>query len=252
MWNKRWAAQSRKWAILTAAAMLLTACASAGDPSATRVNDPYEGLNRGFHKVNKSLDEYALRPASIGAAAVTPDLVRFLLRNGLAHLGLVGDFANRAFQGDGMAALEVFGRFTVNTVLGAGGLLDPATEFGLPREETDFGETLATWGVGAGPYFEIPLIGPRNTRHAVGGIVDMAFNPLLYVGQFTSAVDGLSPALNVGSILDTRERNLSLVDSILYESPDSYVTLRSIYLQRRRAQIQGDEVGEDDLPDIPE
>ena len=84
-------------------------------------------------------------------------------------------------------SLHTLGRFTINTVMGAGGFLNPADEFGLRRKPNDFGMTLARYGVGEGPYLVLPLLGPTTARDVSGFVVDRAFSPMTYVGVFTSA-----------------------------------------------------------------
>jgi phospholipid-binding lipoprotein MlaA len=137
----------------------------------------------------------------------------------------------------------------MNTTLGGLGFLDPATEFGLPKEETDFGITLGRWGVSEGPYLVLPLLGPSLARELPSFVVDRAFSPLTYVGPFT-ALDGLSPSFTAVGFLDTRSDNADLVDQLLYETEDPYVTLRAAYIQRRRAMLAGEEGAVDNLPDI--
>lgn len=230
----------------------VAACSSPGPGGDISQRDPFENTNRTFHEVNLFLDKNIVRPVAQGYDAATPKTIQVLLGNAYDHIDTAGDFANYVLQGDVDNALVALGRFTVNTVLGAAGLLDPATEFGLPKGDTDFGVTLGKYGVGEGAYLVLPLLGPSTTRDAVGGIVDRtALNPTFYVGVFVDGdiVDFALPAASALEIVEARARNADLVDDILYESADSYVSLRSIYLQRRDALIRGDE-GSDDLPDI--
>lgn len=223
----------------------LAACASP-DPS-DEFADPYEGFNRRMHSVNLVLDRNIIRPAAQGYDTVTPELFQHLIGNGLDFLDQPQYLANYLLQGDIEASLRVLGRITLNTVLGVG-LLDPATEFGLPSEPTDFGITLGKWGVGEGAYLVLPAFGPTTFRDLGGDIVDRGFTPSTYVGLFTD-VDLFGPTVAVVGVIDQRDRNADLIDEVLYNSPDSYVTLRSVYLQRRRALIQG-ETSPDSLPDI--
>lgn len=228
----------------------LAACASAGPEAGFAAQDPYEDTNRVFHDINVGIDRAVLRPVAQGYDFVTPATFQHMIGNGLSHLDLPVDMANHFLQGEAMAGLRTLGRLTLNTVLGMGGLLDPATEFGLPREQTDFGITLGRWGAGQGAYLVIPLIGPSTPRDLAGFVVDLAFSPQTYFGITGSdTVNVLSIPLNVVERVDTRNRNADLIDELLYESADSYVTLRSVYLQRRAAQIAGEDATEA-LPDI--
>lgn len=237
-----------KWAALVCAAAMLAGCASGGPRDGLAATDPYEPFNRKMLNVNKSLDRYVLRPVAQGYDFVTPRTVRFIIGNGLDYLETPIHLANYLLQGDIDNSLEALGRFTLNTVLGIG-ILDPATEFGLPRQETDFGLTLASWGVGEGPYFVLPLLGPATARDLPSFVVDRAFYPPSYVGPFTT-FDGFNPGINAVDITHTRNENFDLVDELLYNTEDAYVTLRAAYIQRRRAQVAGEAGAIENLPDI--
>lgn len=237
-------------ALLVFASLGLAGCAATDPDGGFAGMDPYENTNRAIHKFNVKADRNVLRPVAQGYDAVTPAVFKHMLGNGLSYLELPVDFANYLLQGEIDPALRTLGRFTLNTVLGIA-VLDPATEFGLPREETDFGVTLGKWGVESGPYLVLPLLGPSSTRDLGGSVVDLAFSPTSYTGFANSnALDIFSIPLNAVGIVDARNRNADLIDEILYESPDSYISLRSIYLQRRQSLVAGDEADPDALPDI--
>lgn len=239
-------------ALAGAALLALAACATPEGPrTGFAETDDFEPTSRNVHDVNLALDEYVLRPVAQGYDVVTPTLVQHLVGNGFSHLALPRDFLNQLMQGDVDAGLTTLGRFVVNTLLGAGGLLDPATEFGLPRQATDFGVTLGKLGVDEGSYVVLPLMGPSTVRDSFALIVDAAMSPLTYLGMATG-IDGLGVAVGVGDRVDQRNRNAALIDDALYESADSYVTIRAGYLQRRRAQIAegSPDAAVDSLPDI--
>lgn len=230
-------------------AALVSACAAPRDGEL--VADPYQGFNREVHAVNKGLDEVVLRPASQAYDLVTPTLFRFLFANAIDHLDLPNVFVNQLLQGDGEEALATFGRFAVNTIYGAGGALDPATELGLPKENTDFGLTLASWGVEEGAYLELPLFGPSSERDAVGLLVDFALSPTTYVsGGADTAVQAALSAVRPIDILEARTKRGALIDDLLYRSEDSYVSLRTNYIQNRRRRASGNETDVEDLPDL--
>jgi phospholipid-binding lipoprotein MlaA len=238
-----------KWTVLVCAAAALGGCATEGPRDGLASSDPYEPFNRRMLNVNKSLDRYALRPAAQAYDLATPTTLQFVIGNGLDYLETPVHFANYLLQGDIENSLETLGRFTLNTVLGGVGMLDPATEFGLPRQETDFGITLARWGVAEGPYFVLPLLGPATARDLPSFVVDRAFYPPSYVGPFTD-VGFFNPVLNGIDLVDTRAKNADLIDELFYETEDTYVTLRAAYIQRRRAMAAGEEGEIDNLPDI--
>lgn len=235
-----------------AAALAASGCATPTPPEGALVPDPYEPLNRDIHEFNVGLDLVLLRPASQAYDAATPALVKHLLRNVVNHVRLVPIFVNYTLQGDADGMGETFGRFVANTFLGGAGLLDPATDIGLPLRPTDFGITLAEWGVGEGPFLMLPFFGPSTGRDAVGTAVDtVAFSPWTYVGVGSGSGE---IAFTVGRVavpaVDQRAANGEIIDEVLYGSGDSYVTLRSFYIQNRRQAVVGDEVNVDALPDI--
>lgn len=239
--------QSRSLRAVVALAFLAGVAGCASPQAGDEFADPYEDLNRTFHAANVRLDRNVLRPLAQGYDTVTPELVQHLIGNGLDFLEQPQNLANYLLQGDVDASLRVLGRVLVNGTLGLG-LLDPATEFGLPSESTDFGITLGKWGVDEGVYLVLPFVGPTTVRDLGGTVVDRGFSPTTYVGIFTEA-DFIGYAVTGTGLLDGRNRNADLIDEVLYNSPDSYVTQRSIYLQRRRALIRGEST-EDSLPDI--
>lgn len=222
----------------------LSACASgaaqetAGDGL---IADPFEPTNRAVHGFNKAVDRFALRPAAQVYDAATPGLVKHLVGNAVDHLSVPSQAVQGALRGDFVSAATSTGRFVVNTVVGAGGLLDPATEFGLPAQQEDFGRTLAAWGVGEGPYVELPLLGPSTARDAVGRVGGAFMNP---VSLAAPAVDGawaewVSPGATAVGAVDFRAEQMSTLDTVLYDSADSYALAKSLWLQQRRALISG-------------
>ncbi|MEL6607936.1 MAG: VacJ family lipoprotein [Pseudomonadota bacterium] len=216
-----------------AAVVLLAGCAAAP------ADDPLAGVNRPVHAFNKGLDTVALRPASQVYGAVAPTPVRQGVSNFADNLSTPGDMVNNGLQGD----LDGFARNTfrllMNSTVGVLGIWDVASAMGVEPEETDFGETLHVWGVGEGAYVELPVFGPSTTRDAFGTVVDFVIDP---VG---TTLDGREAdyalGARVGSVLDTRERFSTTIDSVLYDSADSYSQSRLIYLQNRRFELGGDD-----------
>lgn len=129
-------------------------------------------------------------------------------------------------------------RFVLNTTIGVAGIFDPAGHwFGLPEEPTDFGETLHVWGVGEGNYMEVPVIGPSTERDTLGRLADLALDPVL--GAAALGEKAAVFALRLGARSVDRGRYASTVESILYDSADSYAQSRLLYLQSRRHALGG-------------
>lgn len=236
----------RRAAVLMVTVGSLAACATT-EPRSLQpdgINDPYEAQNRRVHEFNLGLDRAIVRPAAVGYSSVLPDEIEDSIGNFASNLGEPSVTVNSLLQGDLRGAGISTVRFVTNSVLGIFGLFDVASDFDLPRHSTDFGETLYVWGVGEGAYLELPIVGPTTARNATGKVVDLFTNPLSY------AVD--SPEQYYGTIagaassLSNRGRFSETVDSILYESADSYAQARLIWLQNRRFEL-GDSVDGADI-----
>jgi len=151
-----------------------------------------------------------------------------------ANLGKPADIVNNLLQLRLIKASENTLRFGMNTIFGLGGFFDLATAAGMPENDTDFGETLHVWGVGEGAYLEVPFMGPSTTRDLAGSVIDLAIDPLNHLNRTqVLGVAGIKLASKIGD----RGRYSELVDSILYESADSYAQARLLYLQNRRHQL---------------
>ncbi len=209
------------------------------------VFDPYERTNRGIHAFNRGVDRLAFRPASKGYVAIVPAPMVTSFSHFAENLSMPGQMVNALLQGDLKMAGNAFSRFVINSTVGFAGLADPASEFNVPAVDTDFGETLHAWGVGEGAYVELPLLGPSTSRDAVGVAVDFFTNPLGYAEQNTA--ENISIYAEIVRRMGDRGNYSDTIDSILYESADSYAQSRLIYLQNRRFELgDGAEIKEID------
>ena len=226
----------RSAALAAVCLSLLGACTPA--PIESGANDPYEAQNREVHRGNRDLDRVLVRPAANGYGTIVPEPVRTGVSNFASNLNLPVMVLNNLLQ----FRLEEAGantfQFLVNSTFGMAGLLDVATEAGIAERSTGFGETLHVWGVPEGSYSELPLIGPSTSRHTVGRIVDTAMNPLNFV--LAGPERSVATASGIFARFGDRYRYSDLVDSVLYESEDSYAQARLLYLQNRRFQLGGD------------
>ncbi len=216
---------------------LMGAC-SAPDPAALEtggVYDPFEAQNRRVHAFNRALDRAVVRPTARGYSTILPDEIEDGIGNFAQNLGQPSVVVNALLQGDLPGAGQSTLTFLTNTVLGFGGLLDTAGALGLPEHDTDFGETLYVWGIGEGPHLELPVLGPASTRDTVGRVVDLFTNPLTYDAPEPERYYGT--AASVAARLSDRGRYTETIDSILYESADSYAQSRLIYSQNRRFEL---------------
>lgn len=204
--------------------------------------DPFEKGNRNVHEFNRKVDKVLFRPVSKGYVGIIPrpmlDSVNYFADN----IGMPSNMVDFLLQGNFREAGIATARFLINSTIGFGGLADPATEFGIPATDTDFGETLYVWGVEDGAYLELPFFGPSNERDAVGLFVALFTNPVSFT--LTRPVNNIRVYAELFSMMGDRGQFSDTVDSILYESADSYAQSRLIYSQNRRFELAGDS-GED-------
>jgi phospholipid-binding lipoprotein MlaA len=218
---------------------LVAACSVA--PPGTEINDPYEQVNRQVHAFNKTADELVFDSAG-EAVNLLPDIVKYGIINFSDNAGLPNAAANGLLQGNFNGAARNSLRFVLNTTIGLLGFFDPASTLGVPEVDTDFGETLAVWGIPEGAYMELPVLGPSTERDTAGIIVDFFFDPLQIFGiappinQTTTELFETDTIAEVAEIIVERGLYDDTFDSI-YESADSYAQLRLIYLQNRRYEI---------------
>ena len=224
------------------ATSLLSGCAKA--PAGAQFNDPFEQQNRAVHAANLKLDQAVVRPSS-KVYSVIPAPVQQGISNFGDNFATPGMMVNALLQGDMEHLVEHTFRFAINTTFGIGGLLDAADAIGLHGKDTDFGQTLHVWGVGEGPYVELPFYGPSTVRDTTGLIVYFALNPLGNV--VPKSVNTAGTVAKIASKIGDRGRYSDTVDSILYESADSYAQARILYLQNRRFELG--EVAADDTFD---
>ncbi len=207
----------------------------AGADEADLDNDPAEGVNRAIFKANLAADHAVMRPVAQAYTDHVPELVQTGIHNVVQNLKEPAVALNDLLQGNIKHAWEAAQRLAVNTTVGAAGIVDVASKWGLPPHKADFGQTLAVWGVGEGPFVELPLLGPSNPRDALGTAVDLALNPLTFVGGTPATVAGA--ATSGANMVDTRAQHLQDLDELERNSLDYYATLRSVYRQHREAEI---------------
>jgi phospholipid-binding lipoprotein MlaA len=223
----------RKRASISFVLLLLQACASA-PAGAPYDNDPLEPMNRAIFGFNNTLDGLILEPAARMYRFVFPQLARDGIANFLDNLKTPVVLANDLMQGEFQRAEMTLGRFMLNTVLGVGGIIDVGGMVGMPeRHSEDFGQTLAVYGVGDGPYLVLPLLGPSNPRDAVGRVVDLAFDPVFFLAP-TDVGYGRFGA----EALTFREQNIESIDELERSSIDLYAATRSLVRQLRANEIR--------------
>lgn len=208
---------------------LVAGCATG---PAAHPQDPLEPLNRGVHRFNDALDTAVLKPVATAYQEAVPSPLQTGVSNFFGNLGDLWSAANAALQWRPREAGENLMRFGVNSVLGLAGLLDIATEAGIPRTRTDFGHTLGRWGVPAGPYLVLPILGPSSVRDGTGVLVDMSADPVLGMNDVP-----VRNTLTTLRVVDTRAGLLRATTLLEGAALDPYSFTRDLYLNRRQRQI---------------
>ena len=199
---------------------------------AADARDPWEPMNRRIYAFNDVVDAAVVRPVAQVYDKVLPSFARTGVHNFLGNLSDVWSMANSALQLKGQATAETLMRVSVNTVFGLAGVLDVATEMGLEKRKEDFGQTLGYWGVPAGPYVVLPILGPSTLRDGMALPLDFKGDP----GQNANDV-ATRNTLTVLRVTDLRASLLKTVDAVKEASLDPYSFVRDAYLQKRENDI---------------
>ncbi|WP_228273642.1 MlaA family lipoprotein [Rhodocyclus tenuis] len=234
--KKQTAQRLRRIVPLIALAVLARGAMAADNPK-----DPFEGFNRAMFQVNEGID-VVVKPVAKGYDEVAPLPVKAVVGNFFGNLYDAWTAVNNLLQGKPGDAASDAGRVLVNTVVGIGGAFDIASEMGLTKHSEDFGQTLAVWGVGDGPYFYWPIIGPRTTRDTAGWAVDSWADPVWGLDEVP-----VRNSLVAVRFIDTRAALLPS-DKVVEEAAfDKYNYIRDAYLQHRHSAIRDGAREKDDL-----
>jgi len=229
---------SSRWARALPALLVPTLLLGGPAAAADREPDPWEGFNRGVYVFNDKLDRWALKPMARTYDTLLPKAVKRGVGNVFDNIGMPAVAVNQLLQGKPRSSLSSVGRFLLNSTLGVGGLLDPATRAGLDKRPESFGQTLEVWGVARGPFLMLPFFGPSTVTHSGGLVVDWVMNPLRFIqpesARFT--VIGVS-------VVETRA---SLLSTGRLLSGDRYLFVRDAYLQNLASQVRDGKDVQDD------
>ena len=205
--------------------------------STAEIYDPLQGFNRGMTKINDKADRYLIKPVASAYEFILPKFLRTGLNNISKNLSEPLIFANEVLQLDPEDASNSLGRFMLNSTFGLGGFFDLAEKEGLPYQRETFDQTLATYGVPAGPYIVLPLLGPTNARGIVGRVGERVAHPVQL-----SNFDGDGAVLAGQAVvkgLDTRIKAQPFLDNV-NQSADPYINLRGLYTQNQLSNIHED------------
>lgn len=198
-----------------------------------------KGLIVVFIPYNENMDKILFDHIGKAYNAITPDFLDTGISNFFKNLGQISVIANDLLQFKLDQAANDTVRLLVNSTIGLLGIFDISSAGGHHSSDEDFGQTLAHWGVGSGPYIVMPFFGPATVRDATGLAVDSALNPLFYVDNDLTKAGLLS--LN---FVDIKSDLLSATDLIGEAALDEYDFVKSAYFEKRENQIN-DELFED-------
>ena len=218
--------------LLKGALLIVVMLSAPGAALAEPTPDPLQPFNRAMFTFNDAVDRVFFRPLAIGYRAVLPQPVRNGVNNFFNNLRAPTTLLNDILQGKPKRAQETINRFLVNSTIGLLGFVDIATRLGLPEHQEDYGQTLAVWGVPAGPYIVLPLLGPSTLRDAVGKV------PEFYIADPLWEPDDTAVTIARFSVraVDIRSRLLDL-DRVIKMQVDPYLFFRETYLQNRQRAI---------------
>lgn len=206
------------------AVALLGGCATA---PVSRV-DPFEPVNRAMYAVHEPIDRVVVRPAIQAYVDYVPRVIRQPISNFFNNIDDLFSGINGVLQGKPEKAGHDFGRVMVNSLVGIGGLIDVASDAGIPRGEEDFGQTFGHWGIAQGPYLFVPLFGPTTVRDGTGWVIRAYTTPVGFIDN----VPVRNSVWGVGAV-DLRAQALEAQTLVERAALDPYTFIRRSYLQRR-------------------
>lgn len=222
--------------------LFLSGCATTGTADS---RDPLEGFNRGVYSFNKAVDNTVIDPITGIYRAITPNFLDKGISNFFSNLSEISTVANDLLQFKLGQAVKDSARFIVNSTMGLLGIFDIASKMDLPKNKEDFGQTLAHWGVGSGPYLMLPFFGPTTLRDVTRFPVDgFLLNPVAYLEN-----DSLRMGLFGLNFVDIKSDLLSATDLVGEVSIDEYEFIKNAYFQQREMLIND---GQSELEEFPD
>lgn len=218
------------------------AASCATSPNNRLPKDPWEGLNRSLHKLNRGADLAIVKPIAVAYEVVVPRPVQYFVTQFFANVNDVPTALNHFLQGEVKWGFNALSRVSINTTLGGLGLVDVASRFGMPRTQQDFGQTLARYGYRSSKYFVLPLLGPSTIRDGLGKLGQILMTPTTYIKRVPvrTGLWGLQ-------LVQTRA-NLLISEGLLSAGGvDEYSLVKGLYQQKRELELK-DSIGLQNKP----
>jgi phospholipid-binding lipoprotein MlaA len=216
-------------AAILGATLLASGCATTGNGAAASTDDPFEPWNRAMYAIHEPIQDNVVRPATQAYVDYVPAMVRQPISNFFNNIDDAFSALNGFLQGKPDKWGHDLGRVIINTAFGLGGLIDIASDAGIPRGEEDFGQTFGYGGIPQGPYFFVPLWGPTTLRDGTGWVIRYYLGPVTYLVKDV-------PIRNViygAGVVDLEASTLDAQKMVDQAAIDKYSFIRRSYLQRR-------------------
>jgi len=210
----------------------------AKEDQAPAIADPIEPFNRAMFEFNDKLYFWLLKPVAQGYKAVVPEQARVSVKNFFSNLGFPIRFVSCLLQADVSCAATEVGRFTVNTVWGIGGLMDPAAskDLNLQKQDVDLGQTLGVWGVGQGFYIVWPLVGPSSARDSIDIAGEYFLYPLSYMSEIAPWY--VWPIVRSYEEVNSTSLRIGDYEALKEAAIDPYLAIRDAYVQYRWKKVK--------------
>ena len=236
--------RAKKLTILLSFILIISAQAQAAD-------ECFEGTSRTIFKFNMGFDKAILKPIANGYNKL-PEPIRNGAGNFTSNIATLLSIPNYLLQGNLKGAGDATASFVINSTIGIAGLGNPAEKLGLKAQKEDVGQTLGTYGVSAGCYFVLPILGPTTVRDSLGLIADSFVDPFAHITLREHTLFGISGSqidyfsVKGTSTIDFRGDNMANLNNLEKNSLDLYSSFKSIYLQDRNRKVNNSSESDDD------
>ena len=207
----------------------------------SKVKDCSETFNKASFALNQGLDKIIFKPVS-SVYRVLPSPIKTGVSNSLNNLSNVVTIPNNILQGDFALAGVNTGRFLINTTVGILGFIDVASYLGFTEYvKEDYGQSLASHGVGPGCYLVLPVLGPSTARDTLASLTNFMGGDAWYNvtvrndTHYFRDMDYYTSKISAG--VDFRAKNFDSIENLEKNSLDFYASVKSLYLQDRQQRI---------------
>ena len=185
------------------------------------MSDPFEPVNRGIWGVNKGILLGIVQPAGRAYRSIVQPPVRTSIRHFARNATYPGRLINNALQGRWQGAGDESLRFLTNSTVGVAGFFDVASKWNIAKSDADFSQTFHGWGWQPGTFLMLPVRGPSDEMHTVGGVADELAKPWNYKYPYTLAAYGTT----FNALAETSETTATFVRA----TADPYSSIKYLW-----------------------